>query len=143
MKIREVPTSLVPDLWPAAGPMLGRALKLHPFLTPKELLRVLLSGKGALILAIEGERIICAAVMEALEFENDTVGNIIALAGDQGVYRTHMDTITDHLESWCAKHACNKIAMTGRDGWRRFVERRGWSTQPRLAAWKDISGRSG
>lgn len=138
MKLYTVNAALIPDLWPGVEPLLKRALKFHPFMTTDGLLRLLLSGMAALIVAVEDERILCAAVMERTDYPETSVGNVIVLAGERGTYRHHMDEITDYLESWCRAHGCGTISMLGRPGWSKFVGRRGWSIHPYVSAWKAL-----
>lgn len=138
MKIYTVPIGLVSDLWAPAERLLARAFKFHPFLDSSGALRILLAGRADLILAVEDGNIVSAAIMEAIQYPTECVGNVLALAGERGVYREHMSTITDYLEQWSREHGCNKIGMVGRTGWMRFVSRRGWKTQPCLMASKEI-----
>lgn len=138
MKLYTVPAPLVRELWPEAGPMLARALEFHPFINADDLLQVLLAGRADLILATEDGRIMCAAVMEKHVYPRVSVGNVLALAGEFGTYRKHMDEITAYLEQWCREHGCEKIGMLGRPGWRRYVARRGWRVLPCVAAHKAL-----
>lgn len=138
MKLHTVPGHLVPDLWPAAEPLLARALKFHPFLNTDGLLVLLQDGKAALIVATEDSQVLCAAVMEVVQYPGETVGNVLALAGEQGVYRDHMCAITHYLEEWSKQHHCQKIGMVGRPGWLRFVRREGWETRSCVLASKAL-----
>lgn len=125
------------DIWPAAVPFLARALKYHPFLTPETLLGVLLRGKASLIVFVDGE-VVGAAAMEAMAYPPDLVGNVIALGGVRGFYRTYIDQAVDALERWCRFQNCTKISALGRQGWSRFLARRGGCTQQLVCAWKDL-----
>lgn len=138
MKLYTVPVGLVEELWPQAGPMLARALEHHPYVDADDLLRILLAGHADLIVASEHGRIICAAVMEQVAYPGTMVGNVLALAGEFGIYRKHMDAITDYLEQWSRERGCSSIGMLGRPGWRKYVTRRGWTIRPCIAACRTL-----
>lgn len=139
MKLYVVPVSLVAELWPVVAPLLSKAIKHHPYMATDDALAILLAGRGDLILALDEGRVLCAAIMEAIQYPNEKVGNVLALAGERGVYREHMSEITDYLEQWSRKHGCHKIGMVGRPGWLKFVRHRGWETQRCLSASKELS----
>lgn len=138
MKCHDIPSSLVPDVWEAAVPFVSRALEYHPYLKAEGLLAQILAGRAQLILVTNGEGVVGAAVMEAIHYPPITVGNVVVLGGVRGFYRRYLDDVTDHLERWSVTHGCAKIGMLGRPGWAKYVTRRGWATQPVLAAWKDL-----
>lgn len=137
MKLYDVPAPLIPDLWPAASALLRRALKHHPFMDEESLLITLLEGRASLIVAVEGERMMGAAIMEIYQFPKVTVGSVLALAGERGTYK-HMDEIMDFLEKWCRGKGCEKITELGRPGWSRVARRRGYQWKPYAQAWKDL-----
>lgn len=139
LKLHVVPVGLIADLWPGVEPLLSRALKHHPHLDSEGLLTILLAGRADLIVAVEGSRILCAAVMEVMRYPKEWTGNIVALAGERGVYLKHMSTIADYLEAWSRAHGCSKISAMGRRGWLRLAERYGWQTQPYLVGFRALS----
>jgi hypothetical protein len=128
---------MLPELWPAALPFIARALKVHPFLNSGALLAQLLRGKAALIVFVDGG-LIGAAVMEATAYPPDTVGNVIAIGGVKDSYRRYGDEVAEALERWCRRQNCTKMAALGRQGWSRYLARRGWRTQTVVCAWKDL-----
>lgn len=137
MKLYTVPTQLVPELWPEASALLKRALKHHPFVDEESLLMILLAGRASLIVAVEDDRLISAAIMERFEYPKTIVGNVLALAGEKGTYE-HMDQIMDFLEKWCREKGCEKITELGRPGWSRLAKRRGYQFKAYAQAWKDL-----
>jgi len=129
---------MVPELWEAVLPFIGRALEFHPFLKSEALLQRLLDGKAALFVFVDGG-IVGAAAMEATEYPQDLVGNVVALGGVRGFYRKYAHEAVDALERWCRRQNCTKMAMLGRQGWSRFLASRGVHFQPVVHAWKDLS----
>jgi hypothetical protein len=139
MKIHIVPRELVSELWPACAPLLDAALERNPFLAVEELQRILMERAGIeLLVAVDGGRIIGAAVIELEQYPTRLTGNVIALGGSAGFYERALPAMTDRLEQWCVDRGCDSISMLGRPGWTKFVSRRGWQVSPTVAAWKQL-----
>lgn len=138
MKMYDIPREMVTDLWSAVEPMLSKAMTHHPHLDAPGLLKLLVSNFAQLIIATEDGRIVAAAVMERTAYPDHVVGNVVALAGETGVYRKYIDDIVTHLEAWSRKHGCDTIAFVGRPGWTRFALRRGGKQIALVHAWKAL-----
>lgn len=139
MKIYDVPTHVVPDVWEAAKSYLSSALDYHPFLDSSSLLVLLLSGRGQLMIGVDG-KIVGAAVMERVEYPSGAiVGNIIAMGADPGSSKNYLDQAFEHCEKWCKAHGCDTIGLLGRRGWAKLVTRKGWMVQPGISAWRHLN----
>lgn len=150
--IRDIPTDLVETFWPLVKPLLARALEYHPHLTADGLQAVLMYGAGHLSVVLDGsDEIVGAFVMEpqpyptefvpdeGQEYPTKKVGNVLACATEVGAWKTHGDSIVQHMEQWCRERKFDSLHMLGRAGWSRFLTRRGWVTQPSLVAWKELT----
>lgn len=137
MTLHEVPIYLAKEIWPGVRDLLARAMKYHAFMDADDVLTIILEGRATLIMVVEDERIIGAVVMEIITFPKLTVGWVMALAGEKGLYR-HMDQIMGWLESWSAKRGCTKISELGRPGWAKVAKRRGYEFHPYAQATKTL-----
>lgn len=134
MKIYEVPTQLVEELWPAASPLLARALKFHPYVDVAGLLKIILARRATLIVCVRDAEIVGAVVMEEVQYPSERVANVIAIAGKFGTYRAYKYAVADYLEAWSRARGCHKIGSVGRPGWRKALQQRGWIVQPCVVA---------
>ncbi len=137
--IREIPPECVEAFWPLVAPFLARALRVHPHLDLDGLHELLSSEAAQLLVALEGDRLIGAVVMESVRYPRKSVGNVVALGTEVGAWKIHGIAITQALEQWCRARDLDTLHMLGRAGWSRFVTRHGWRTQPSLLAWKELA----
>lgn len=137
--IHEIPPQLAEGFWPMVEPLLANALRFHPHLSLSGLRHVLVTSMAELVILVENDRIIGAAVMESVKYPSKSVGNIVALGTQTGVWKTHGEAFTEALEQWCKRRGLSTLHMLGRAGWSRFVTRHGWKTQPSLIAWKELT----
>lgn len=136
--IRDVPASLVPDLWPGVEKHIIASLREHPFLTADGVLQLLLAGRAQLIL-VTHSGIDGAAVLEIVEYPARRVGNVLALGGERGFNRRNFPALAEHLERWCLEKRCDSMMLLGRLGWSRIATQRGGKTLPLLLAWKPLT----
>lgn len=138
-EVREVPPNLADTFWPLVESFLEKALRVHPHLKIGGLRELVMSGMAELVVAVNEERIIGAVAMEAQQYPNKAVGNVIALGTETGAWKEHGIAITQALEQWCKSRNLGTLHMLGRAGWSRFVTRHGWRTKPLLVAWKELT----
>jgi hypothetical protein len=137
-RIYDVPREMVTDFWSAIEPMLSRAMRRNPHMDTAGLLKALVADFARLFVMTEGGKIVAAAVMERVSYPDNVVGNVLALAGEHGIYRNHFDAIEAHLKAWSRARGCNRIAFVGRPGLTRFVRRRGGQLVQLVHAWQDL-----
>lgn len=145
LRIYDVPRETVTDFWSAIEPMLAKALKRHPYLTMGGLLWMLTSNMAALILMTDGGKIVGACVMTRDAYPDEGgapyyVGNVLAFAGEYGVFHKYIDEIQAHCETWARARGCATIGFVGRPGWTRFVLRKGGHLLPLVHAWRQLGG---
>ncbi len=139
MRIYQVPHEMVTDFWSAIEPMLSRAIDLNPHLDMPGVLRHLMAQYAQLFVATDDGEITAVAVMERIQYPSHVVGNILALAGKRGTYRSHLDALSDRMEQWAKEVGCDRIAFVGRPGLERIARRRGGKTLRLVHAWRDLS----
>lgn len=139
-RIYDVPREMVTDFWSAIESMLARALLHHPHMDTDGLLRVLVANFAQLFVITSNGEIQGACVVERVQYPSHVVANVIAFAGNRGIYRKHVDAIAGHVEAWARARKCDRIGFVGRPGWTRFAARVGGKTVPLVHAWKNLEG---
>lgn len=135
--IREVPTCLVLDLWPVVEPLLAKAARHHPFADTDCMLAALLAGKSALFVVLEDDQVSAALIAEVEEYANGrVVGQVWGMGGIPGVLKRCQPELEALLDTWCARHGCDTIAVVGRPGWRRLL--RNFDSVPLTLAWRRV-----
>lgn len=117
------PETIHTDTWPAVYAVLAGAM-LRASYTPHELIDDLLSGRAQLWVLREGGDPIAAAVSE-LEATADGLfvnGRLLAGQGMAG----WLDDALHCVESHARRVNAKGIRVTGRNGWERVLEGRGW-----------------
>lgn len=144
-RIYDVPRDMVTDFWSAIEPMISRAMEHHPYLQAGGVLWMLNQDLARLFIMTESRKITAACVMSRDQYPCAdgtplAVANVIAFAGDYGVYRNHVDEIDNHMTAWARTHGCRKIGFVGRPGWTRYVLRRGGKLLPLVHASRSLEG---
>jgi hypothetical protein len=138
-KIYDIPREMVSDFWSAVESMLTKALEHHPHLDAPGVLRLLVANFAQLFVMTKGGNVVAACVMERTQYPSHVVANVVAFAGEYGVFREHGDEIQARLETWARDRGCDRIAFVGRPGWTRFfVNRAGGKSIPLVHAWKTL-----
>lgn len=139
MTVLEIPRELLEDFWPLISGFLDRALVHHPFLELAGLEQLVKDARATLFVLREGERLIGAFVLEALDYPHVRVGNVVAAGWEGGEFERHAVAVEQHFAAWARALGCRKITMLGRPGWTRFLQREGWHTMPLIASFKDVA----
>ena len=138
-KIYDIPREMVSDFWSAVESMLTKALEHHPHLDAPGVLRLLVANFAQLFVMTKEGTIVAACVMERVQYPSHVVANVVAFAGEYGIFREHDAEIQARMEAWAREKGCDRIAFVGRPGWTRFfVNRVGGKSIPLVHAWKAI-----
>ena len=132
--IRVVPLSLLPEIWPHFAPMLKRALDVHPFLSIRDLYRLVAQGHADLIADTQGNQ---ALVMEVITYPSYRVANVVAMGGVKAMGQP-LHALIDFSELWAQRHDCEYLMMIGRPGWINFVAERDGHSLKQVQAWKKL-----
>jgi hypothetical protein len=77
--------------------------------------------------------------MERTQYPSHIVANVVAFAGEYGIFRVHGAEIQERMEAWARERGCDRIGFVGRPGWTRFfVNRAGGHSIPLVHAWKPL-----
>lgn len=137
-RIYDVPREMVTDFWSAVEPMLARALEHNPHLDTAGLLQILVSDFARLFVMTEDGKIVAACVMERVAYPSHVVANVLALGGQYGVYRKHVDEIHAHMRAWAKARKCDRIGFVGRPGWTKWVRRIRGNMLHLVHAWESV-----
>lgn len=136
--IREVSPALLPVLWSTIEPHFAAALEHHPFMNSEGLLERVRAGLAAVMVVLEGERIVGAVAMDIVQYPGKRVGNVLALGGAPGSMERYAEEVERFLTEWCIARSLDSLGTLGRPGWGKVLMRHGWQSQPLVAAWKDL-----
>lgn len=140
IELREVAAQAVPAIWPEVAPLLGPALRYHPFLDLHDLHVLLVTSYARLIVVREpGGDVMAAIVIERVRYPSRVVANILALGAQPGRGISLMPAIADYCEAWSRALGCDTIAVVGRLGWTRVLCKRAGDKSLRLAqCWRRL-----
>lgn len=112
-----VPRERLAAVWPAAAPLVARALARSGEMTLDELARALVEGRFLLWLAWDGA-LAAAAVTEIAETIAGRVCCIVACGGGN---RARWLALRVELERHACRHGCVRMRIYGRRGWQRIL----------------------
>jgi hypothetical protein len=132
--IRDVPTDLVPNLWPAIEKHVEAACEYHPFLHHLDIARLIMKGHARLFVCFENGVVQGFAAMEVIQYPSRKVANVLAAGGDEGFLGTAIHELLPVLKQWGAEQGADAIALTGRPGWFKALRDEGGESQ-HLVSW--------
>lgn len=124
-KIDLVPTATFESGWPLAAPWVQSSAEASPSSEPPEVLEAM-CREGTADLWLLTDHLSNAAgaiITEVVDTPKGRTCHFLAAAGsflDDGA--ASLDTI----EQWAKSQGCVRLELTGRLGWPRRLERRGW-----------------
>lgn len=120
--IRDVPTDLVPELWPAIEKHVEAACEYNPFMTALDVARVIMKGNARLFVSFEGNSVQGFAAMEVVQYPSRKVANVLAAGGDNGFLSVAIHELLPILKQWGREHGADTFAIYGRPGWLKALQ---------------------
>lgn len=142
--IRDVPTDLVPDIWPAIEKHAQAACEYHPFMDALDLARLIMKGHARLFVSFENGSVQGFAAMEVVQYPRRKVANVLAAGGDRGFLSVAILDMLPILKQWGREQGADTFAISGRPGWLKALRNEdGEAVQ--LVTWStrlgDVEGR--
>jgi hypothetical protein len=120
--IRDVPTDLVPDLWPAIEKHVEAACAYHPFMEALDVARLIMKGHARLFVSFEGGAVQGFAAMEVVQYPRRKVANVLAAGGDTGFLSVAIHDLLPILKQWGREQGADTFAISGRPGWLKALQ---------------------
>ena len=136
--LNQLPTHMIPGLWPALLPFLERACRAHPLESPRNLLRKALDGKAAVCIESDDGIILTVFVLEVHQYPERDVCLVAALSGRPG-FMSRLPAISDWVDQWAKLHGCAGIAIMGRPGWARVFKQPGVEHTKLVMAYRSLT----
>lgn len=136
--LNQLPTHMIPGLWPALLPFLERACRSNPLETPRNLLQKALSGKAAVCIESDNGTILTVFVLEVHQYPERDVCLVAALAGRPG-FMSRLQAISNWVDQWARLHGCAGIAIMGRPGWARVFKQPGVEHTKLVMAYRSLN----
>ncbi len=90
----------------------------------KDVVDGVLSGNMQLWLGANG-----CAVTEIIVYPNKKVLHVFLAGGDQGQGIEQITDMHDDAMAWGKEQGCDGMTVTGRRGWKKILQPRGWTEQ--------------
>lgn len=120
--IRDVPTDLVPDLWPAIEKHAEAACEYHPFMEAIDIARIIMKGHARLFVSFEAGAVQGFAAMEVVQYPRRKVANVLAAGGDTGFLSVAIHELLPILKQWGREQGADTFAISGRPGWLKALQ---------------------
>ena len=120
-----IPHPLAWDRWPEARALLSPALDLSDE-TWEAVESQLFEGKADLGAVLKGGDLYAAMVLRTIEGKEGPVTEVFLIAGRE--YQLWVPRLSSMLAEWSLKSGCVGLRAWGRPGWKRILEREGWTT---------------
>lgn len=128
-QVSEKPLDLTPvkiaclaEYWDEAWSLLEPAVARNGLYTKASVMVALLAGEFQLWV-VEDDRMHMAVITEIAEYPALKIGTILFVGGDE--YPRCLEFI-DYIEKWSKECGCSRFICTGREGFSRRLERRGY-----------------
>ena len=135
IEITTVPLEGLHTVWPTVEPMLEKAVRRsNGRYEIQDVLAAIMRGNEVLWIALEDEEILGSLTTSIMDYPHRRflVGHW--LGGKQIMKWRH--EMLDTLDNWALDNKCDGFEMTGRYGFNKIFEGRGWS-QPFVVLEKD------
>jgi len=143
--IHRVPSSLVPDLWPALEAFVVGAMDHHPFMDAQDIRLILLAGGAQLFIVTDGRMVQGFAAMEVVQYPRRRVANILASGGNEGFTSVAVHKPLPQLRQWAQEQHADALAILGaRPGWLKLLQDEGGNAKKFVLWWAelgDVQGR--
>lgn len=119
-----IPTDELNTVWGVAEPWVLAAVEASPASEPMDKLEAMcLEGSADLWLIRDAAGVVGAIITEVVETTKGLTCHFLAASGS---FTDDGDMSLGTIERWARGKGCVRLELTGRLGWLRRLERRGW-----------------
>jgi len=123
IEIMQIPSALVPSVWPLALPLLEGPIEMTKgCYLPEDVSMFCQGGEMQLWLAVDGEDVLAAYVTEIAVYPRKKRVRATFAGAKPHTLEKWLESMVNAIEAWSKIWGCEGIEAMGRKGWTKVVD---------------------
>lgn len=135
IEIMLVPPDAIDVVWDSVLPLIAKPIEMsRGCFLPEDVLALLRFSQMDLFIAIKGEEVLAAYVVNVRHFPRKRVLETVFAGGKPHSMSEWLEPMVSHLDAVGKQTGCAGMMATGRKGWSRIVE----GEEVAIVLWRDL-----